>query len=170
MNTTERNWSAICDYEGLNFGQRAFYTRKDWIQQCIDWSYDRIDDEEDEKSYEEHLNEMEDWELMDYIQDTWHIEIRETTWLKVGNDCYWIDPEGKTSGNYTILDIRLGEDGELAYDTILLITDGWGENEVFFGECYGLTEETCPRCGSPLYVSDLCRHDFVCLKCDENFC
>lgn len=57
----------------------------------------------------------------------------------------------------------------LDYDTILLITDGWGENEVFLGECLGLTEETCPRCGAPLYVSDLCRFKYVCLECDENF-
>lgn len=31
------------------------------------------------------------------------------------------------------------------------------------------TEEKCPRCGSPLYLSDLPQYDFVCLNCDENF-
>lgn len=34
---------------------------------------------------------------------------------------------------------------------------------------YGLTHENCPRCGAPLYVSDLCRFKYVCLECDENF-
>ena len=113
---------------------------------------------------------MSDEELMLYIQEQWEIEIRETTWLKVGNDCFWEDPEGKTSGVNTILEIRADEDGQLADDTILLITDGWGENEVFLCECYGLTDKTCPKCGHPLYVSDLCSYPYVCLHCDENFC
>jgi hypothetical protein len=68
-----------------------------------------------------------------------------------------------------MLEIRCGEWDALAYDTVLLITDGWGENEVFLGECYGLTSEKCPRCGELLYVSDLCSYPYVCFKCDENF-
>lgn len=30
-------------------------------------------------------------------------------------------------------------------------------------------EETCPRCGCQLYVSDLPQYDCVCFNCDENF-
>lgn len=175
MITTERNWSAIKDYEGGNFGQRAFYTRQDWIEQCFEWCYGGMPDDEyesledEEREYLDWLNELTDEELMSYIESNWEIGIIETTWLEEGNDCYWIDPEGKTSGVYTILDIRADEYGELAEDTILLLTDGWGENEVFLRECYGLTSEVCPKCGKPLYVSDLCRYKYVCLNCDENF-
>ena len=169
-----RNWSAIEDYQGGNFGQRAFYTRQEWIEHCFDWTFGGYPDceedmDEDERECLEYLQGLDDEELMRYIQESWEIEIIETTWLKVGNECYWIDPEGLTSGVNTILEIRTDEDGTLAKDTILLLTDGWGENEVFLCECYGLTDKVCPKCGKPLYVSDLCSYPYVCLTCDENF-
>ena len=169
METTKRNWSSIKDNENGSFGYRAFYTREEWIEQAMEWSQDRCDDEEEE--YRDWLNSLDDEELMVYIQEHWNIEIRETTWLKVGNECYWEDPEGLTSGVNTILEIRYDESDDipLAEDTILLITDGWGENEVFLRECYGATDKTCPKCGQPLYVNDLCAYPYVCLKCDENF-
>ena len=171
MNTTERNWSAYTGYEGVEGETSAFWTREQWLAKAIEWSDLDAEGntEEDKQDIINTLNEMDDEELMGYIQENWDIEIRETTWLKVGNECYWVDPEGKTSGVNTILEIRVGKWDALDYDTILLITDGWGENEVFLGECYGLTDKVCPKCGSPLYVSDLCSYPYVCLDCDENF-
>lgn len=31
------------------------------------------------------------------------------------------------------------------------------------------TGRTCPRCGMPLYLSDLPQYDGVCYECNENF-
>ena len=168
MNTTERNWSSIQDFEGGFWGVRAFYTRQDWIQQALEWSQDRCEDME----YEKWLNELDDEELMIYIQERWSIEIRETTWLKVGNQCYWRDPAGETSGIYEIYEIRYDEndvDDMFTDDTIILIGNGYSEAEVTISEIYGLTDLKCRRCGSPIYVSDLCSYPYVCLECDENF-
>jgi hypothetical protein len=176
MNTTERNWSAIQDYQNTNFGQRSFYTRQQWIEQCFDWcdgGLTEVEDmDEEQRDYWDWLNEIDDEELMHYIQENWEIEIRETTWLKVGNQCYWKDPAGETSGIYTIEEIRYDPndyDDSLSVDTIILISNGYGEAEVTLNEIYGLTSKTCPKCGSPLYVSDLCLYECVCLECDENF-
>lgn len=167
MSKTERNWSAYKDWEGGNFGQRLYYTREDWIQQCLDWFQDRDEDE-----YRAFLNEMDDEQLMGYIQDMWAIEIRETTWLKEGEKCYWEAPSGKTSGVYDILGIafKTNEIGEpyLAEDTIVLIGDGSNDVEVIFSEIYGLTSKKCKRCGHDIYISDLCSYPYVCLECDEN--
>lgn len=168
MNTTERNWSSINDYEGGNFGFRSFFTREEWIEQAMEWSLDREDDDE----LEAYLNDLDDESLMAYIQDMWMIEIRETTWLKVDNKCYWKDPAGETSGIYTILEIRYNPndiDDALTDDTIILIGNEHSEAEVTLNEIYGLTDKACPRCGHSLYVSDLCRYPYVCLECDENF-
>lgn len=173
MKTTERNWSAYEDYQWGNFGQRAFYTRQDWIEQCFDWCYGGMSNEEyeqldeEEKEYLDWLNKLTDEELMSYIETNWEIGIRETTWLAEGNECYWKDPANETSGIYTIYEIRY--DDELAEDTIILIGNGSSEAEVTFNEIYGLTNEVCPKCGKPLYVSDLCAYKYVCLECDENF-
>ena len=170
MEEIKRNWSSIEDYQGGNFGQRAFYTREQWIEQIAEWQdVDPMLDDIEWAVFRQLLDSMDDEELMSYIQANWAIGIIETTWLKVGNECYWIDPEGLTSGVNTILEIRTDDDGTLAKDTILLLTDGWGENEVFLCECYGLTDKVCPKCGKPLYVSDLCSYPYVCLECDENF-
>lgn len=169
METTKRNWSALTGYEGIDGQKNAFFTREEWLAKAIEWSDLKDCAPEDRQAAIDDLAGMDDEDLMLYIQEQWDMEIRETTWLKVGNECYWEDPAGLTSGVHTILEIRCGEWDALAYDTILLITDGWGENEVFLGECYGLTSEKCPRCGAPLYVSDLCQYRCVCLECDENF-
>lgn len=177
MNTTERNWSAIDDYEGGNFGQRSFYTRQDWTFTCIEWTFGGVpvndeDWDDDAREYKEWLDSMDDEELMDYIQEHWEIEIRETTWLKEGGDCYWKDPADETSGIYRILEIRYDPNDyndSLANDTIILIGNGYSEAEVTLSEIYGLTDRTCRKCGHPLYVSDLCSYPYVCLECDENF-
>lgn len=177
MNTTERNWSGINDYQGGNFGQRSFYTRQEWIDACMEWNFGGVpvneeDWDEEEREYKEWLDSMDDEELMYYIQEHWEIEIRETTWLKVDNKCYWKDPAGETSGIYTILEIRYNPndiDDALTDDTIILIGNGYSEAEVTLNEIYGLTDKVCPRCGHSLYVSDLCRYPYVCLECDENF-
>lgn len=176
MNTTERNWSAIQDHLNSNFGQRSFYTRQQWIEQCFDWCYGGLPDDEDledeQADYKEWLDSLSDESLMHYIQENWEIEIRETTWLKEGNECYWKDPAEETSGIYEIAEIRYDEDDlddSLSNDTIILLTNGNSEAEVTLNEIYGLTELTCPKCGSPLYVSDLCLYECVCLECDENF-
>lgn len=163
MNTTERNWSSIYDFEGGNFGYRAFYTREQWIEQAIEWSQDRCDDENE---YIEWLNSLDDEELMHYIQEHWSIEIRETTWLKVGNQCWYKDYWDVESGVYTILSIPT----TIETDSLITITNERGnEQEVCLGHLYGLTDKICPRCKKPLYVSDLCSYPYVCLDCDENF-
>lgn len=170
METTKRNWSSIKDYENGSFGYRAFYTREEWIEQAIEWSQDRCDDEEEE--YRDWLNSLDDEELMVYIQEHWNIEIRETTWLKEGNKCYWKDPANETSGIYRILEIRYDPndlDDSLSDDTIILIGNGYSEAEVTLNEIYGLSSKTCPKCGHSLYVSDLCSYQYVCIECDENF-
>lgn len=163
---SKRRWSSYKDYEGGNFGYRFNMTRENWIEQCHYWSMDMVEDEENE--YLKSLHSMDDKTLMQYIEDTWSIAIRETTWLYCDGKCYWKDPEGLTSGIYTIMDIRL-EDDELFEDTILLLSNGYSEVEAPFMECYGLTEKKCPKCGKPLFVSDLGGYDYVCLDCDENF-
>ena len=115
---------------------------------------------------------MTDEELMGYIQDNWQIYIRETTWLKEGNQCYWRDPADETSGIWEILEIRYDkndEDDALTNDTIILLGNGYSEAEVTLNEIYGLTDMPCPRCGCTLFVSDLCDYECVCLRCDMNF-
>lgn len=177
MNTTERNWSAITDYQNTNFGQRSFYTRQQWIEQCFEWQFvcgmpDLEDMDEQEREYYDYLCKGSDESLMAYIEDMWEIQIRETTWLKVGNQCYWKDPADETSGIYTIEEIRYDPndyDDSLSVDTIILISNGGSEAEVTIGEIYGITDKNCPKCGHPLYVSDLCCYPYVCLECDENF-
>lgn len=166
---TERNWSAIRDYQGTNFGQRSFYTRQDWIEQCFDWSWGGMpaedeDWDDDTREYKDWLDAMTDEELMHYIQENWEIEIRETTWLKVSNQCVY---EGET---YTIKDILFGINEELDEYTSIILTDGAKVFGADFAKCYGLTDQVCPKCGNPLYVSDLCSYKYVCLDCDENFC
>jgi hypothetical protein len=162
MRTTERNWSAIVDYK-MNGRLVSFLTRQEWIRQCLEW-YDESGHTDAREDYERELNAMEDWELMDDIQDTWGVEIIETTWLKVGNECAWYRREG----NFVVKILEI-PDGELT---------GWSPigvecNGILYvlplNNLYGLTGEKCPRCGAPLYVSDLCRFNYVCLECDENF-
>lgn len=169
MNTTERNWSSIRDYEGGNFGQRSFYTRQDWIEQCFEWCWGGLPDEEDmddeQREYKEWLDSIDDGELMLYIQENWQIEIRETTWLKVGNECLW--HTGVAGHKVKIIDIPMDV---LQDNTGILIEHNGVTMEVIMTELYGLTDETCHKCGHPLYVSDLCSYQYVCLECDENFC
>ena len=170
MNTTERNWSAIRDYEGGDFGLRSFYTRQDWIEQCFDWTFGGMPEwgeewDEDEREYMDYLNGMDDEELMGYIQEHWSIEIRETTWLKEDNECLW--HTGVAGYIVKILEIPANE---LRDYTKILVSLNGKQEEVILGELYGLTNETCPKCGHPLYVSDLCSYQYVCLECDENFC
>ena len=31
------------------------------------------------------------------------------------------------------------------------------------------TDAKCPKCGQPLYYSDLMDYEYVCVQCDENF-
>lgn len=169
METIKRNWSSIDDYQGGNFGLRSFYTREEWVLQVAEWHYlDPVFDDIEWHVFKEMLDGMDDEELMHYIQENWQIEIRETTWLKVGNKCYWRDPEGETGGIYEIRQIRRFDE-PLDRDTIILLSDGVGETEAPLHECYGLTELVCPRCGEPLCVSDLCSYPYACVKCDENF-
>lgn len=48
----------------------------------------------------------------------------------VGQDVWWSDPENKTSGAYTVLEIKSEPDGGLYDDTIVLISNGVSEAEV----------------------------------------
>ena len=175
MGTTTRNWSAIADrHKRFREGeQNAFLTRGQWIEKALSLSHNVTDQErEDEESY---LHSLDDEELMFHIQEVWGIEIRDTTWLKVGNKCYWKDPceddEAETSQIYTIAEIQMAEDNILDEDTIILLSnidEGGGECEAYLCECYGLTDRKCKRCGSTAYISDLCSYPYVCLECDEN--
>ena len=172
MNTTERNWSAMTGFEGIDGQKNAFWTREEWLAKAIEWSDLNDEDytEEEKQEVIDWLTAMDDEDLMFHIQENWAIEIRETTWLKEGNKCYWKDPADETSGVFTIAEIYHDECDALDEDTMLLLVgECGGENQVFLRECYGLTEEVCPRCGSPLCVSDLCSYPYVCIECDENF-
>lgn len=175
MKTTERNWSAIKDYQFSNFGQRSFYTRQGWIEQCFEWCYGGMpagDDEwdEDEKEYYDWLIELSDEELMSYIETNWEIGIRETTWLTEGNECYCFWKKGDDNGIVVkILDIPLNSDGELEDSADILCEYNGKACKLPLYSLYGLTSEVCPKCGKPLYVSDLCGYKYVCLECDENF-
>lgn len=177
MEEIKRNWSAIRDYLGGNFGQRAFYTREHWIEQCWEWCYGGMPEDdyeqldEEERDYMDWLNGMSDEDLMHYIQENWEIEIRETTWLRDGNICLmrYNTSQGEQCREVKILEIPLNSDGELTeFTDILCELDGKTCKLPIF--ClYGLTDKFCPKCGHSLYVSDLCSYPYVCLKCDENF-
>lgn len=160
----ERRWSSYIDFEGGTFGYRFNMTRKQWIEQCHEWSQDMI---EEEGEYLKSLNSLDDEQLMQYIEDTWNIAIRETSWLEEGGKCYWKDPEGQTSGVYTIEEIRFDEDEILTDDTVVLLYNGNTEVEALFSECYGLTDKICPKCENMVFVSDRCDYPYVCLECDE---
>ncbi len=54
--------------------------------------------------------------------------------LKKGKEVWWEDPDGKTSGVYIIAEINYDEDGALYDDTIVLISNGTSEAEVWAGE------------------------------------
>lgn len=168
MNTTERNWSSVCCYDGTGWGLRSFLTRQEWIDQCIEWSQDKVYDEvegDGEEDYIDGLNAMNDGDLMLYIQETWGIEIIETTWLKVGNECVWHRHEGDV-----IVKILEIPDEELTGWSAISIDFNGRQYSLPLHNLYGLTGETCHKCGHPLYVSDLCQYMYVCLECDENFC
>lgn len=173
MEKITRNWSAIQDYEGGgNFGQRAFYTRQDWIEQCFEWQFgcgmpDLEDMDEEEREYYDYLCKGTDESLMAYIEDMWEIQIRETTWLKVGNQCYW--NRGDDGVVVKILEVPLNSDGELEEFTDILCEYNGKSCKLPLFSLFGLTDEVCPKCGKPLYVSDLCSYPYVCLRCDENF-
>lgn len=32
-----------------------------------------------------------------------------------------------------------------------------------------ITDKKCPKCGKPLFKSDLPQYDYICVECDENF-
>jgi hypothetical protein len=163
MRTTERNWSAVADYKGHDRFV-SFLTQQEWIQKCLEW-YDAKGYEDGREQYEEELNALEDWELMDDIQDTWGVEIIETTWLKVGNECAWRREE-----NMLIVKIlAIPSEGLTGWSPIGVEYNGI-QYALPLNNLYGLTGETCHKCGHPLYVSDLCQYMYVCLECDENFC
>ena len=168
MKTTTRNWSSVRDYLGDNFGLRAFYTREQWIQQVNEWQKTNpaLDDLEYDV-FKSSIDSMTDEDLIGYISENWEIMIRETTWLRVGAKCWcrWHD-DGVVM---KIVDIPLNSDGELTENADILVEYNGIIGLVPLSHLYGLTEETCPRCGSHLYVSDLCDYPYVCLKCDENF-
>lgn len=159
---TERNWSSVEDYEGGNFGQRCFYTREQWVKQVEEWHFtDPVFDDVEWHTFNEMLSEMDDEELMHYIQENWSIEIRETTWLRVGNECCW------RNGHRRAKILQIPED--LSLDSPILVLCEEREIYVPFGKLYGYTDKECPKCGQPLYVSDLCSYPYVCIECDENF-
>lgn len=162
MRTTERNWSAIVDYKGHD-RLVSFLTRQEWIRQCLEW-YDEAGLATERDDYEEELNALEDWELMDSIQDEWGVEIIETTWLKMGNECAWYRREG----NFVVKILEI-PDGELTGWSPIGVECNGMHYALPLNSLYGLTGEKCPRCGAPLYVSDLCQYRCVCLECDENF-
>ena len=163
MRTTERNWSAIADYKGHDRFV-SFLTQQEWIQKCLEW-YDAKGYEDGREQYEEELNALEDWELMDDIQDTWGVEIIETTWLKVGNECAWRREEGML----IVKILAIPSEGLTGWSPIGVEYNG-RQYALPLNDLYGLTGETCHKCGHPLYVSDLCQYMYVCLECDENFC
>lgn len=162
MRTTERNWSAVVDYK-MNGRLRSFLTRQEWIRQCLEW-YAEKGHADGREYYERELNAMSDLELMDDIEDTWGIGIMETTWLKVDNKCAWHRPEGDVI--VRILEIP---DEELTGWSPIGVECNGMHYFLPLNNLYGLTGEKCPRCGAPLYVSDLCQYRCVCLECDENF-
>lgn len=167
---SKRRWSIYKD--NLKFGEsidfRFNLTREEWIEQCMEWITPEELGDETPAEFRRYLKGMTDSALIGFIETTWCVRIRETTWLFCGGECYWKDPAGLTSDIHTIMDIRV-EDNEIFEDTILLLSNGYSEVEAPFMECYGLTEKKCPKCGKPLFVSDLGGYDYVCLDCDENF-
>lgn len=52
---------------------------------------------------------------------------------------------------------------ELVEETMLLVEDVDEKLAAF------RIGQNCPRCGEPLYLSDLSQYDSVCYECEENF-
>ncbi len=65
-----------------------------------------------------------------------------TNTLSIGQDVWWKDPEGKTSGSFLVLEIKYDEDGGLYDDTIVLISNGVSEAEVEACELWMLRSMT----------------------------
>lgn len=162
---TERNWSAIQDFKDTDNGIVSFLTREQWIQQISEWQEaDPILAFEEWYVFKAMLNKMDDEELMEYIQDTWELEIVETTWLKSGNSCLW-----RAMAKDVIVKILEVDTDRLTPFTDILCEYNGRTCKLMFSQLFGLTDKFCPKCKHPLYVSDVCSYPYTCLNCDENF-
>lgn len=166
MKTNERNWSAVHDYRFTGIKLPAYLTREEWLEQVRAWY---ITDPQvnflEWHIFNEMADTMTDEELIGYIAENWQIEIRETTWLKPGNSCWCSAYDCKVK----ILEVSLNSDDELTESADILCEHNGKTCKLMLSILYGLTDETCPRCGEPVFVSDLCDYRYVCLNCDENF-
>lgn len=158
-NITIRDWTCVKDNEGLEFGLRYKYTRKQWIEQVVEWLTNRDEDE----LYKE-LHSMDDDELMSYIAETFSLEIIETTHIFVGNVVQW----GKECGE-TPMEIKEIFVANHKVDDIVVANMNGDEYHAKLEDLYGYTNVRCPKCSELLYISDVVGYPYVCLNCDENF-
>lgn len=158
-NITIRDWTCIKDNDGLEFGLRYKYTRKQWIEQAVEW----LPNYDEDELYKE-LNSMNDDELMLYIAETFSLEIIETTHIFAGNVVQW----GKECGE-TPMEIKEIFVANHKVDDIVVANMNGDEYHAKLEDLYGYTNVKCPKCSELLYVSDVVGYPYVCLNCDENF-
>lgn len=158
-NITIRDWTCIKDNDELEFGLRYKYTRKQWIEQAVEW----LPNYDEDELYKE-LHSMNDDELMSYIAETFSLEIIETTHIYVGNVVQW----GKECGE-TPMEIKEIFVANHKVDDIVIANMNGDEYHVKLKDLYGYANVRCPKCSELLYVSDVVGYPYVCLNCDENF-
>ena len=154
-NITIRDWTYVKDNDGLEFGLRYKYTRKQWIEQAVEWLPNRDEDE----LYKE-LHSMDDDELMSYIAETFSLEIIETTHIFVGNVVQWGTPPMQIKEIFV---------ANHKVDDIVVANMNGDEFHAKLKDLFGYTNVRCPKCSELLYVSDVVGYPYVCLNCDENF-
>lgn len=154
-NITIRDWTCVKDNDGLEFGLRYKYTRKQWIEQAVEWLPNR----DEEELYKE-LHSMDDDELMSYIAETFSLEIIETTHIYVGNLVQW---------GTTPMQIKEIFVANHKVDDIVVANMNGDEFHAELKDLFGYTNVRCPKCSELLYVSDVVGYPYVCLNCDENF-
>lgn len=154
-NITIRDWTCVKDNDGLEFGLRYKYTRKQWIEQAVEWLPNR----DEEELYKE-LHSMDDDELMSYIAETFSLEIIETTHIFAGNLVQW---------GTTPMQIKEIFVANHKVDDIVVANMNGDEFHAELKDLFGYTNVRCPKCSELLYVSDVVGYPYVCLNCDENF-
>ena len=84
-----RRWKVVRDIQGGGFGMDREYTAVEWLGQAMDWldsdGFFRSDKER--KDWYDHMKKLSDEELIDYISETWQIEMEQLKDWKERPEC-----------------------------------------------------------------------------------